>query len=110
MTKPNDAAEHSGSTDCSQAERREWWIANPPWCWKWTMVSCFRGRNLDGDDIVHVKEVMPDDPDIDAIIAAATEVLRASHIGDQNFIKCLNGDDAARLRKALGLLEDVFRS
>lgn len=73
-------------------------------------MSCFRGRNLDGDDIVHVKEVKPDDPDIDAIIAAATDVLRESHIGDQNFIECLNGDDAARLRTALVALGDAFRS
>jgi hypothetical protein len=50
-----------------------------------------------------------DDPDFDAIIAAATEVLRASHIGDQNFISCLKGDDAARLRLALVALGDVFR-
>jgi hypothetical protein len=49
------------------------------------------------------------DPDIDAIVTAAVAVLRASHIGDQNFIPCLNGDDAASLRLALVALGDVFR-
>jgi hypothetical protein len=49
------------------------------------------------------------DPGIDAIIAAAVEVLRASHIGDQNFIPCLNEDGAAKLRVALVNLGDVFR-
>lgn len=106
----NQASRDSDASHCSHVERREWWITNPPWCWKWTIVSCFRGRNLDGDDIVRVKEVKPDDPDIDAIIAAAANVLRESHIGDQNFIECLNGDDAARLRTALVALGDAFRS
>jgi hypothetical protein len=49
------------------------------------------------------------DPDIDAIVTAAVAVLRASHVGDQNFIPCLNGDDAASLRVALVALGDVFR-
>jgi len=93
----------------TEAERREWWITNPPWCWKWTHVACFRGKQTDGEDVVRVREVMEDDPDIDALIDAATEVLRASHIGDQNFISCLQGDDAKRLREALVTLEEVFR-
>ena len=46
---------------------------------------------------------------LEALEAAATEVLRASHIGDQNFIACLRGDDAAKLRAALVALGDVFR-
>ncbi len=50
-----------------------------------------------------------DDPDIDALIEAATKVLRSSSIGDQHFIACLNGDDASSLRRALAKLADVFR-
>ena len=52
------------------SDRREWWITNPPWCWKWTLVSCFQGREKEGEDVVHVKEVKPDDPDMDEMLAA----------------------------------------
>ena len=41
--------------------------------------------------------------------AAAIAALRAASIGDQNFIRCLNGPDAAELRHALVHLADVLR-
>jgi hypothetical protein len=50
-----------------------------------------------------------DDPDIDKLIAAATEILHLSHHGDQQFIKCLRGNGAAKLRLAIVKLNGVFR-
>ena len=95
--------------------RREWWIESPPWCWKPCVVSTFpksvKSPSYDPTiEVIHVREVLPDDPNPDALIAAAIEVLRASSRGDQNFIECLCGDDATRLRIALVTLADVFNS
>jgi hypothetical protein len=86
--------------------RRNWWIKDPPWCWKFTIVSTFRGMD---DDVVEVKEVMQDDPDIDLLIKASIKVLTTSHIGDQNFISCLNCDEAKNLRESLFELGEVFK-
>lgn len=62
-------------------QRKEWWIDNPPWCWRFCTVATFdsasgpqsieteSGDFIDGKR-VHVIEVKENDPDFDAILAA----------------------------------------
>ena len=41
--------------------------------------------------------------------AASIAVVRAASIGDQNFINCLQPDEAKKLRHTLGELTDVLK-
>ena len=57
-------------------KRREFWITNPPECWKYTIVSTFQNSiKRENEEVIHVKEVKHDDPEnIDLIIKAEREL------------------------------------
>jgi uncharacterized protein (DUF2252 family) len=62
------------------------------------------------EDVVGI-ESRPDDPDFDDLIEVATQILRSTSIGDQNFIELLRGpgEEAATLRLLLVRLAEVLR-
>ena len=62
----------------------------------------------DGTFFVDAIESRPGDPDLDLLLSIAIKVLQASHVGDQNFINCLNVPAADDLRWALIRLNDLL--
>lgn len=103
----SDPAE-SSPVKSSEPQRREWWIHEVPHVqWIDTRVGC---RKIDGD--IHVREVLPGDPDpaeIERLKAACVEMLRATHCGDQQFVGLLRDEQAEPMRRAVLHVEQALQ-
>jgi hypothetical protein len=78
-----------------------------------TLIAALRilTRDIQSDDGVANSCIAEAADRIEQLDALATEILRASHHGDQHFIQCLTGDDerTTRLRLAIVAMSDYLR-
>ena len=78
-----------------------------------TLIAALRilARDIQSDDDVANSCIAEAADRIEQLDALATEVLRASHHGDQHFIQCLTYSDptTTRLRLAIVALADFLR-